>query len=122
MKSITIAGNIGRDAEVRRTQSGDPITGFTVAVVERRGNEKSTFWFDVSIFGTRGEGLAPYLRKGGKVCVSGDLGRREHDGKTYLSVRANEVTLMGGAQRQDYTEHDAPQHGQSADLDDEIPF
>lgn len=96
MKAIIIAGNIGKDAEVRSTQGGDKVTGWTVAVEDRTGKEKSTIWFDCTLWGKRGESLAQYLTKGSKVCVSGELSKREHDGKTYLTIRAEQVTLMGG--------------------------
>jgi single-strand DNA-binding protein len=133
MKSITIAGNIGKDAEVRSTQGGDKVTGWTVAVEDRTGKEKSTIWFDCTLWGKRGESLAQYLTKGSKVCVSGELSKREHDGKTYLTVRAEQVTLIGGkpdAQRDNDRGHDptghhdrrgaAPAGGNP--MDDEIPF
>jgi single-strand DNA-binding protein len=133
MKSITIAGNIGKDAEVRSTQGGDKVTGWTVAVEDRTGKEKSTIWFDCTLWGKRGESLAQYLTKGSKVCVSGELSKREHDGKTYLTVRAEQVTLMGGkpdAHRDDDRGHDPTGHqdrrgGAPAGgnpMDDEIPF
>ena len=96
MKSITIAGNIGKDAVTRTTQGGDKVTSWTVAVEDRQGQEKRTIWFDCAIWGKRGETLAQYLTKGGKVSVSGELSTREHDGKTYLSIRADQVTLLGG--------------------------
>ena len=98
MKTITIAGNIGKDAELRTTQGGDQVAGFSVAVEGREGREMVTLWFDVSLWGRRGEALSQYLTKGTKVAVSGDLGTREYNGKTYLTVRASEVTLMGGGQ------------------------
>ena len=101
MKTVTIAGNLGKDGTLRRTQSGDPVLGFSVAVEERSGQDKRTLWFDCSLWGKRGEALAQYLTKGTRVAVSGDLSTREHDGRTYLTVRANEVTLMGGGQRDD---------------------
>lgn len=116
MKQITIAGNIGRDAEVRRTQKGDAVAGFSVAV-GKKGEE--TIWFDVALWGKRGEALCQYLTKGSKVCIAGDFSTREHEGKTYLQVRADQVTLMGGGQ--DRQGAPAPQ-GQPADLDDSIPF
>lgn len=134
MKSITIAGHIGKDAVTRTTQGGDKVTGFTVAVEDRQGKDKSTVWFDVSLWGARGEKIAEYLTKGSKVCVSGDLSTREHEGKTYLTVRADQVTLMGGkAERvrdddrgEDPTGYQdrrggVPAGGRS-DLDSEIPF
>jgi single-strand DNA-binding protein len=123
MKSITIAGNIGKSAETRRTPNGDAVTSWSLAVEERKGQDKRTIWFDCSLWGKRGESLAPYLTKGGKVAVAGELSTREHDGKTYLTVRAEQVTLLGGGQdepRRDQARQ-APA-GRGPDLEDEIPF
>lgn len=131
MKNITIAGGIGRDAELRTTQNGDKVAGFSVAVYDGVGQNKGTLWFDVSIWGKRAEALAQYLTKGSRVAVSGDLGRREHDGKVYLTVRANEVTLLGGGKRDDAGASgdgygSGGRHSNQAssrpDFDDEIPF
>lgn len=122
MKAITIAGNIGKDAEVRSTQGGDKVTGWTVAVEDRTGKEKGTLWFDCTLWGKRGESLAQYLTKGSKVCVSGELSKREHDGKTYLTIRAEQVTLMGGkpeGQREERREDPPSRHD---DMSDEVPF
>lgn len=122
MKSVTIAGNIGRNAETRNTQSGDSVTGFSVAVEERQGQDKRTIWFDVSVWGKRGSSLAQYLTKGTRVAVAGDLSTREYDGKTYLTIRADQVTLLGGGERQERREE--PQtRGPVDDLDgDDFPF
>jgi single-strand DNA-binding protein len=94
MKHITIAGNVGKDAEFKSTQGGDQFASFSVAVDDGYGDNKSTLWFDVTRWGKGAEGLARTLRKGSKVCVSGDLSTRVHDGKTYLQVRADRVTIM----------------------------
>lgn len=126
MKQITIAGNIGRDAVVRRTNAGDAVAGFPVAVEERNGQDKRTLWFDCSLWGKRGDALAQYLTKGSRVTVAGDLSTREHEGKTYLTVRVAEVTLQGGGERRDDAPRDRPKEGAGStrrdDLDDEIPF
>ena len=126
MKAITLAGNIGKSAETRRTPNGDAVTSWSLAVEERKGSEKRTIWFDCSLWGKRGESLAPYLTKGGKVAVSGELSTREHDGKTYLTVRAEQVTLLGGGQDRDEPRRDEPRRDLArqapADLDDSIPF
>lgn len=95
MKSITIAGRLTRDA-VTRDAGSDKVTGFSVAVDDRSSKEKSTLFFDCSLWGKRGESLAQYLTKGTSVTVSGDFGKREHEGKTYFTVRVNDVTLQGG--------------------------
>lgn len=126
MKTITIAGNIGKDAELRSTGNGDKVAGFSVGVTDGYGDSKRTLWFDVSVWGKRAETLAPMLTKGGKVCVSGDLSTREYEGKTYLTLRASEVTLMGGKQGGEDVRHQGErrqeQQSSRSDMDDEIPF
>ena len=135
MKAITIAGRIGKDAETRNTQQGDQVTGFTVAVDEGFGDKKRTIWFDVSYWGKRGAAVAPYLTKGGNVTVSGDLSTREYEGKTYLTIRANDLTLQGGrsdsagggqsqggsAQRP-AAQGNVDNGGTYNDMDDAVPF
>ena len=131
MKTITIAGNIGKDAETRTTQGGESVTGWSVAVEERAGNDKRTVWFDCSLWGKRGAGLAQYLTKGSRVAISGDLSTREHNGKTYLTVRASEVTLMGGGEKREHvnmppgyegTEAAEVDRARGPSFEDEIPF
>jgi single-strand DNA-binding protein len=128
MKTITIAGNIGKDAVTRKTQEGESVTGWSVAVETRNGRDKGTMWFDCTLWGKRGEALAQYLTKGSKVSVSGDLGAREHEGKTYLTIRADQVTLMGsrdggnaGGGNQGAGDQGGGAGGGSG-MDDEIPF
>ncbi len=94
MKSITIAGRTGKNAELRRTQDGTQVLSFSVAVDDGYGDRKKTLWFDCSLFGKRGAALESILPKGTSVTVSGDFSTREHDGKTYLQVRVSDVTLQ----------------------------
>lgn len=120
MKTITIAGRLGKSAELRRTQNGDPVLSFSVAVDDGYGDRKSTMWFDVSVWGKRATALEPHLTKGMAVAVSGDLTRNAKDGKTYIGVRASEITMLGGGDRQEKPAKE-PEPTQP-DLDDEIPF
>jgi len=128
MQVITIAGTIGRDAELRNTGAGDSVAGFSVAVdngKDKQGNKRDATWFDVSIWGKRGKSVAQYITKGGKITVTGRLTTREHEGKTYLGVNASEFALQGGGQssgqaRQQPKDYDAPT--ETNPLDDDIPF
>ena len=101
MKTICIAGKLGRDAETRDVGK-DTVTSFSVAVDERgKGGEKSTVWFDCSIWGRRGTALEQYLTKGSAVTVSGEFSARKYqarDGseKTAFGVRVDQITLQGG--------------------------
>lgn len=99
MKQINIAGGITRDAETRQAGQSE-VTSFSVAVDHRDGQNKTTMYFDCSLWGRRGQALQPHLTKGSKVAVTGDLSTREHNGKTYLQVRVDNVTLQGGRPQQ----------------------
>ena len=123
MMNITLAGRLGGDATTRNTDSGD-VTSFNMAVDHGFGDKKTTYWWSVSMWGKRGSALSPHLRKGSSVTVTGEFSTREHEGKTYLQCRANDITLQGGkpdGERQSGTSYDGPS-GQQNDLDDDLPF
>ena len=126
MQSITIAGKLGKDAELKTTQGGDQVLSFSVAVDQRNGREKSTNWYRVSLWGKRGESLAPYLLKGASVTVIGEFSLSEYDGKQQLNVRANEIALQGGRSEAGQRQERAPAKQDAGwggdDLSDDIPF
>ncbi len=78
-QKITVAGNLGRDPEMRYMPDGTAVTSFSVATGRRykdpRTNEQvsETTWFRVSVFGRRAEVANQYLNKGSKVLVEGRL-------------------------------------------------
>lgn len=98
MKSITILGNCTKDGEMRQAGS-NTVCGFSVAVNGYANREKTVTYFDVSIWGKRGESAMQFAQKGAKICVTGDLGAREHNGKTYLTINASDFTPAGGGQQ-----------------------
>lgn len=112
-----ITGNIGKDAELRQAGS-DNVCSFSVASNRKAKGNDVTTWVSCSIWGKRGDALVQYLKKGTKVAVSGELSTREHNGKTYLELRVNEIDLMGGGQRQD---RPAPSHNTGGGYDDAPP-
>lgn len=130
MNTITIAGALGRDAELRHTSSGDAVLSFSVA--DSQGRDKPTIWWNCSLFGKRAAALSEYLVKGQQVTVAGTVSEREwsdRDGqkRKSMDVRVNEIALQGGrrdeqprpAQRQESRPASAQQN---VDPDDDIPF
>jgi single-strand DNA-binding protein len=117
MNVLTISGNIGRDAEVRNA-GGTNVAGFSLAMKSGYGDKAQTIWVDCSLWGKQAEsGLVQYLKKGQFVVVSGEMGTREHEGKTYITLRVEKVTLGGkqeSQQQQAPQQRPAqqPQHGQ----------
>lgn len=134
MQMLVIAGNTGKDAELRRTQNGDPVLNFTLAVdtgKDRDGNKRPPQWYDCSIWGKRAEALDGKIGKGTKLTLSGRPTARAHEGKAYLGINVDQLTFQGGGQsRGDAYEGDQGggyqqggyQGGGGGDLDDSIPF
>jgi single-strand DNA-binding protein len=103
MNVLSFTGGLGRDCETRFTAKGDAVTSFSVALSSGYGDSKLTTWMNCTIFGKRGESLAPYLLKGSQVAISGEFAARPYTNKAgeeklSLDVRVNDVTLMGGKQ------------------------
>ena len=131
MKNISIAGTVGKDAETRTTQGGSNVTSWSIAVNGFANGEKTTDWFDVSMWGKRGEQAKQFATKGAKMAVSGEFSTREYNGKTYLQLNGSDFTPMGGGKQGGSSGgYDGGSSGGSGsqapapsrDLDDEIPF
>ena len=87
-------GRVGKDAVTRHTSGGKPVTGFSVAFDSGYGDSKQTLWFDCNAWGERYEKLAEYIKKGDNIGVAGEIGEREHEGKTYKTLRVSDVKLL----------------------------
>ena len=74
-----IIGNVGRDPELRYTQSGVAVCDFSVAVsrrwTDRNTNEQreKTTWFRVSAWRQLAETVNQYVRKGMQIMVAGEV-------------------------------------------------
>ena len=110
INQVSISGNLGRDAEMRRTQSGMSILNFSVAVNERRKDAQGEYkdytnWVGCVLFGKRAESLENRLSKGAKVAVQGKLRYSEWEtdaGKrSKLEVLVDEIELMSQKKQQD---------------------
>ena len=135
MNSWCFTGNLGRDAEQIFIPSGESVVEFSVAVKSGFGKSESTVWPKCTVWGKRGEGALPYLKKGQQVAISGEVALREYDkkdgsGKGYsLEVRVNDITLLGGKREAVQDEHNTakanafqPPAATFAAFDDDIPF
>ncbi len=94
MNNWSIVGRVGRDAETRHTPNGKQVARWTVAVDHGWGENKQTIWVDCNLWGERGAKLAGHIRKGDRIGVVGEMGTREHEGKTYIQLDVRDVTLL----------------------------
>lgn len=82
LNKVMIIGNLGRDPELRYTQTGAPVTTLNIATDEsytdREGNKvERTEWHRVSVFQRQAETCSQFLSKGSKVFVEGKLATRK---------------------------------------------
>ncbi len=127
MNSITIAGTLGKDAEVKYLANGDAICNFSVA--DSQGRDKPTMWWNCGLYGKRAESLSQYLTKGQAVTVTGSVSEREWTSKDgekrkSMDVRVNDVALQGGRKDAEPQEERrvAPKPAPVLFDDDSIPF
>ena len=146
VNKVILIGNLGRDPEVKRLNSGDPVVNLSVATSESwrdkaSGDRKErTEWHRVVIYNENLSKVAEqYLRKGSKVYVEGQLQTRKYSDKdgterytteVVLTRFRGELVLLDRADG-DRSERPVPAMAGAAgearsfqrdDLDDEIPF
>lgn len=127
MNSITIAGTLTRDAELKYLPNGDPIANFSIAD-NQGGRDKPAIFWNCGLYGKRAESLSQYLTKGQAVTVTGSVSEREWTSKDgekrkSMDVRVNDIALQGGRRDAEPQQRQAPKPVETFDDDDsQIPF
>ncbi|MGZ6023304.1 MAG: single-stranded DNA-binding protein [Rhizomicrobium sp.] len=144
VNKVILVGNLGKDPEVRRMTSGEPIVNLSVATSDTWRDKASgerkerTEWHRVVIFNENLAKVAEqFLRKGSKVYLEGALQTRKWTDKDGNEKYSTEVVLQrfrgelvmldgrsegGGASRELIGASDAPVAFQRDEMEDEIPF
>jgi single-strand DNA-binding protein len=101
-----VVGHLGRDPEMRYTQSGVPVTSFSVATTRKWSSasgeqQEKTTWFRVTCWRKLAELTAQYLKKGRLVLVEGDIEAsaftdREGNARASLELTATNIKFLGG--------------------------
>jgi single-strand DNA-binding protein len=105
LNKVILIGNLGRDPEVRYTQSGTAVANFTLATNEvwtDKGGERQerTEWHRIVVWGKQAEIVREYLSKGRQVYVEGSLQTRQWDDRegnkrTTTEIKAARVLMLG---------------------------
>lgn len=95
---ITLVGNIGQDPVLRDGANDSKFATASLAVNRRKGENRTTTWYDLTVDGKLGEAFVKYTKKGHPVFVQGELEVREKDGKTYLRVSVDRFRNMTHAE------------------------
>jgi single-strand DNA-binding protein len=105
---VVITGNLTQDPELRHTPGGTAVCDLRVAVNSRRKNRGGDWvdkpnYFDVTVWGARGEAAAEHLGKGSPVAVEGRLDWHEYEAKDdggmrqVVEIIADAVQFLGSS-------------------------
>ncbi len=101
VNKVILIGNLGRDPEVRNTQSGSAIVHLNLATSESWKDKQTgerrekTEWHRVVIFNEHlGKIAQQYLRKGSKVYLEGQLQTRKWTDQSGQEKYTTEVVLQ----------------------------
>lgn len=81
MNSLSITGRLGRDPELKTTRNDKTVTNFSIANETGWGDNKTTSWFEVAVWGKLAEVADKYLKKGMKVGLVGEVSIRSYEDK-----------------------------------------
>ncbi|AWM87398.1 single-stranded DNA-binding protein [Microvirga sp. 17 mud 1-3] len=101
VNKVILVGNLGRDPEVRRLNSGEPVVNLRIATSETWKDKASgerkekTEWHSVVIFNENLARVAEqYLKKGSKVYIEGQLQTRKWQDQSGAEKYTTEVVLQ----------------------------
>lgn len=111
VNKVILIGNLGKDPEIRYTQTGTAVGNFSLATTERRkqGEEwvDHTEWHNIVVFGRQADLCNQYLQKGSTVYVEGRIQTRkwqDKDGNNRYSTEivVNDIQFLGRTKGQGY--------------------
>ena len=101
VNKVILVGNLGKDPDVRRLNSGDQVVSFSVATSETWRDKSSgerkerTEWHNVVIFNENlGKVAEQYCKKGTKVYLEGQLQTRKWQDQSGADRYTTEVVLQ----------------------------
>ena len=102
VNKVILLGNLGRDPEIRSTQSGSKMATFSMATSKRWRDKNTqeqrdkTSWHNIVVFG---DGLVDivekYVKKGSKIFLEGELQTRKWQDSDGNDRYTTEVVLQG---------------------------
>jgi single-strand DNA-binding protein len=138
-QTIILAGNLGRDPEMRYLPSGQALTTFSVATNRQyTGSDgqlvKETTWFRITAWGKQAETCNQYLKKGSKVLVEGRLtsdpatggpkiwNRQDGTPGASFEVSASTVRFLGRTGEESPSTSGDYAEAPASETEDAIPF
>lgn len=101
LNRASIFGRLGKDPEIRLTQSGEKVANFSLATTDKwkdkhSGEKKErTEWHNIIVWGSLASIVESHLKKGSRVYVEGELRTRKWLDKNGTERFSTEIVLNG---------------------------
>ncbi len=141
LNKIMLIGYVGRDAEVKYTNTGMAVMRFSLATdqnqKDQNGNwQRTTTWHDIVCFDKLAENMKDYVKKGRRVYVEGRLSKRDYMDKQNIrrfvvEVYADNLILLDRPPAAEETpaesdtqisEPPAPEISSETNPEEDLPF
>lgn len=136
MNRVILIGRLGKDPELKYTESGTPLCKFSVATDESwkdKSGEKQTVttWHDIIVWQKLAEVCGKYLTKGKQVMIEGKIQKRSWEDKETgkklwaTEIVASSMEMLGSKSDGNGSSKPAARETSASDqgiTDDDIPF
>lgn len=129
LNHIVIMGRLGKDPELRRTQSGIAVATFNVAVdrdfKDKATGQRATDWITCVAWRSTAEFVEKYFAKGSQVLVAGRLQMRDwtdKDGNKRISAEVQAENVYFAGPKTEGGQRELPEFEVMDDDDPDLPF
>lgn len=94
-----LVGRVGQEPEIRAVGE-NKVAKFSLATSRKykakSGESKEdTQWHNIELWGGLANVVETYVHKGNLLYIEGEIQYREHEGKYYTTIRANNMQMLG---------------------------
>ena len=139
INKVILIGNLGKDPDIMRLESGVKKASFSLATTEVYKNKEGaktehTEWHNIVLWRGLAEVAENYLKKGNTVYIEGRIRRRGYEDKegqkrSITEILGDTMTMLGGPKRESAPEGNAPiviekenGNGETTTPEDDLPF
>ena len=137
VNKVILVGNLGKDPEVKKFDSGIKNASFSLATTEKFKNKagemvSNTEWHNIVVWGTLSDVAEKYLKKGSQIYLEGKIKTSSWDDKSgakryKTEIYADNFTMLGvkdvqsNEPKKEYAKQQELSHNPDID-DNELPF
>lgn len=95
MNKAILIGRIGKDIELRNTNSGTAVASTSMATSKKIKGEQITQWHRLIFWGPQAETVTQYVKKGDQLAIEGEIEYRSYQDKDGNNRDITEIRVTG---------------------------